>query len=151
MTRMDMTHVAYAGSPAAMRGILGGEAEISFTSLVSSLAHVRSGKLRALAVTSLERAPVLPDVPTLDESGVKQFEVSGWQAVLAPAGTSIAIRAKLQRAISEILNAPDVSARMAAQGLTIVASPPAQFGEYLASEVSKWGELIRRLRLNTAR
>jgi len=148
MARIELVHAPYGGSPAAMTAILGGEAQLSFTSLVSSLPHVRSQKLRAVAVTSLARVGVLPEVPTLDESGVKGFEVSGWQAVLAPVGTPARIREKLQEAIAQSLRVPAITERLQASGLEVVASTPAQFGAYLAAEIAKWGALVERLSLS---
>ena len=147
MTRANLTHVPYKGSPAAMAGILAGEAQISFTSLVSTLPHVKSGKLRAVAVTSLKRAQVLPAVPTLHESGVTGFEVSGWQGVFAPAGTPDSIRQKLQREIARAIHVPELSKHMAVQGLTTVGSTPQEFRRYVVAEVTKWSELIGHLGL----
>ena len=147
MARIELVHVPYAGSPAAMSAMLMGEAQISFTSLLSSLPHVKSGRLRALAVTSLSRARVLPEVPTLDESGVTGFEVSGWQGVLAPAGTPWAIRQQLHAAVAEVLRAAEIAAQLEASGLDVVASTPDAFGRYLKTETTKWGALIRRLGL----
>lgn len=149
--KIELTHAAYPGSPAAMAAVLGNEAQVSFTSLVSSLPHVRSKKLRALAVTSLERVRVLPEVPTLDESGVKGFEVSGWQALLAPAATPLPIRQRLQGMVAQVLSASDIRERLQASGLDVVATTPGQFEAYLASEVAKWGALVRELNSRSGR
>jgi len=145
MAGTRMVHAPYPGSPAAMTAILSGDAQASFTSLVSSLPHIKASRLRAVAVTTIERTPALPEVPTLHESGVKDFEVSGWQAVLAPAGTPEEIRQKLQLAIAGILHTPAVAAHMQRLGLQVVASSPQTFGRYLDAEVAKWGALVRRL------
>ena len=147
MARVSLTHVPYPGSPAAMTALFAGAAQISFTSLVSTLPHVQAGRLRALAVTTLKRTRVLPGVPTLHESGVPGFEVSGWQGVFAPRNVPPAIALKLQAAIAAILDTPDVAERLAAQGLDPVASTPEAFRLYLESEVPKWSALIRGLKI----
>jgi tripartite-type tricarboxylate transporter receptor subunit TctC len=147
LTKINILHVPYKGSPAAMNSLLAAQTDMGFTSLVSTVPHIASGRLRAIAVTSLKRSKILPDIPTLDESGVTGFEVSGWQAILAPAGTHAAAIRKLQRQIAEIVLAPDVSARMATLGLDMIGSTPGEFARYLESEVSKWGTLVTSLGL----
>lgn len=107
--------------------------------------------LCAIAVTSLKRTKILPDIPTLDESGVKGFEVSGWQAILVPTGTPAVTIRQLQRNIADIILAPEVSARMARLGLDMIGSPPGEFAHYLESEVSKWSTLITNLGLKGSR
>lgn len=146
--RINITHAPYGGSPAAMSGIIAGEVDMSFTSLVSTTPHIAAGRLRALAVTSLRRTRILPDVPTLDESGVKGFEVSGWQAILVPAGTPQPVILRLQERIAGIVLAPPVVARMAKRGLEMIGSTPDAFGRYLETEIAKWGTLIRNLGLS---
>jgi tripartite-type tricarboxylate transporter receptor subunit TctC len=114
-----------------------------FDGLVTSLPHIKAGKLRPLAVASTTRSPLLPDVPTMTEAGVPGFEAVGLAAILAPAGTPQPIVDKLYREIAAILKMPDVKGQLEGMGLEIVASSPSEFSAYIDSESKKWGKLIK--------
>src|SRR4051812_31443150 len=144
MAGVDLVHVPYKGSPQALTDLLGGQTQLMFASLVSAIPHLRQNRLRALGVTALHRSAVLPDVPTISESGLRGYDVAVWMGVVAPAGTPPAIVAQLNRQIAAILQAPDVRERLAVQGLEAASNTPAEFGAYIASEVRKWSAVIKQ-------
>lgn len=143
MAGVNFVHVPYKGTPQMMPELLSGQIQMSFTSLVSALPSIKQSRLRPLGVTSLQRAASLPEVPTISESGLKGYEVTVWQGIVAPARTPQAIIAQLNRQISAILQIPDTRERLAAQGLEPAANKPEQFGAYIATEVVKWGKVIK--------
>jgi tripartite-type tricarboxylate transporter receptor subunit TctC len=126
-----------------MQDLLGGRVALSFPTIPSALPHVRSGKLQALAVTSAQRTNAMPDVPTIAESGLPGYEASSWYAVLAPAGTPAPLVARMQQAIAQALEAPDMKQRFAAEGLEPVANEPQAFGTMLEREVVKWSKVVK--------
>ena len=142
-TGVPATHVPYKGTPPALNDLLGGRVQVMFDGVITSLPHIKAGKLRPIAVASLTRSPLLPDVPTMTEAGVAGFETVGLAAILAPSGTPPAIVDKVAREVAAILRMPDVRAQLEAMGLEIVASPPAEFAAYIDSESRKWGKLIK--------
>jgi tripartite-type tricarboxylate transporter receptor subunit TctC len=117
------------------------------SSLLPALPHARSGKLRVLAVTSMSRSAVLPDVPTASESGLPKFETSSWHGILAPAGTPRAIVAKLHGKFVEALHQPEIKERLNAQGLDVVASTPEQFAAHIKAETDKYARVINQIGL----
>ena len=135
-------HVPYKGGGPAMSDLLGGQVDASFQNINSVVPHVKTGKLRALAVTSAKRSTLLPEVPTLGEAGVKGVDVYSWQAVAAPRGLPADLKAKLHAAIVASLNDPAVKAKLEAVGFAIVANTPEQFAQYQASEFARWKSLI---------
>jgi tripartite-type tricarboxylate transporter receptor subunit TctC len=141
---LQMVHVPYKGGAPAVQAALAGDVQLTSVSVNTSLPHIKSGKLRALAIASSKRSPVLPDVPTLAEAGVPGVEADSWLAILGPAGMPEAIVAKLNREIGAALNHPPVKERLASVGLTAVASSPAALHAMLPGEVRKWGEAVRR-------
>ena len=144
MAGINLVHVPYKGSPQALTDLLGGQTQLMFASLVSALPHIRQSRLRALGVTSLRRAAALPEVPAISEAGLRGYDVSVWQGVVAPAGTPPAVIAQLNRQIAAILQTPDIRERLAVQGLEAVTNTPRDFGNYIAAEVSKWAAVIRQ-------
>ena len=138
---LDITHVPYKGSGPAIVGLLGREVDFMFDSLSSSLPQIQAGKFRALAVTSPARSKVLPDVPTVSESGVRGFDVTVWYAVLAAAGTPAPIIQKLNAEIVKSLRAPEVKARIEAAGYDVVGSTPAELDSFIRSEIVRWGKV----------
>ncbi len=144
MAGVNLVHVPYKGSPQALTDLLGGQTQLMFASLVSSLPHIRQGRLRALGVTTLQRAAALPEVPTISEAGLRGYEVAVWMGVVAPAGTPPDVIAQLNRQIAAILQAPDIRERLGAQGLEAFTNSPAEFGTYIAAEVRKWARVIRQ-------
>ena len=142
MAGVDFIHVPYRGAGPALADLLGGQVLISFAGIAGSIDHVRSGKLRALAVTTAARSPALPDVPTVSEF-VPGFEAGDWLGLGAPKKTPAAIVDKLNSEIAAALADPKITARFADLGGTALALTPAEFGKLLADETEKWGKVIR--------
>lgn len=143
MAGVDILHLPYRGAAPAMTDLLGGHVPMMFDSLPTVLSAVQSGTLRALAVTSRQRDPSLPEVPTLDEAGVKGFEAIAWFGMYMPAGASPA-RAQLEQAMKEILAKPELKEAFVKLGLepgTLVGEP---FGRFVSSEIAKWGEVVKK-------
>jgi tripartite-type tricarboxylate transporter receptor subunit TctC len=143
MSGVQMTHVPYKGSAPAVQDLLGGQVQLMFDNLPSALPHIKAGKLRALAVTSAQRAPVLPDVPTIAEAGLPGFEASSWFGVLAPAGTSPAIVAKLNAEIAKWLASPEAKEKLQGQGANVAGGPPEEFTKHIAAETAKWAKVVK--------
>jgi tripartite-type tricarboxylate transporter receptor subunit TctC len=141
-TSTEGLHIPYKGGGPAINDLLGGQVDAAFVNINSILQHIKGGKVRALAISSDKRSPLLPEVPTLQEQGVKGAEVQSWQAVAAPKGLPADIKAKLQKAIAESLNDPAIKERLLAQGFEIVANTPEQFARYQAVEYARWKQLI---------
>lgn len=142
-TGTDMLHVPYKGSGPAVIAMLGNEVDLMFDSISTSLPQVKAGKLKALAVTSGERAQVLPDVPTVKESGVPDFVVNGWYGIIAPQGTPPAVVSKLSQSIAEVVKQPAVGAQLAEYGYQLVGSTPQAFGEHINKEMDMWERVVR--------
>ena len=143
MTGARMTHVPYKGSAPALQDLAGGQVQLMFDNLPSSLALIKAGKLRALAVTSAARAAALPDVPTIAESGVPGFEASSWFGILAPAGTPAPIVAKIDAEVAQWLASPDARERLLAQGANAAGGTPDDFARHIAAETAKWAKVVR--------
>ena len=135
-------HVPYKGGGPAIQDLIAGHSQVSFQNVNSVLNHIRSGKLKALAVTADKRSAVLPDVPTLAESGVKGVEVSSWQAVAAPKGLPKDVNDKLHGAIVKALNDPDVRKNLSEQGFEVVGNSQEQFATFLTQELARWKAVI---------
>lgn len=142
-TGVPMQHVPYKGSGPALTDVIGGQTELMFDSMPSSIGHIRSGKLKAIAVTTAKRAGALPDVPTIAESGVPGYDISTWYGVWAPAGTPREIVARVSGEIAKIVRAPQVRERLAALGATPVGNTPEEFTAYNQSELAKWGKIVK--------
>ena len=125
-----------------MTDLLGSQVESSFMNINTALPQIKAGKLRALAITSAKRSPLLPDVPTLEESGVKEVNVNSWQAVAAPKGLPVDIKKRLLEAIVSTIKDPAVTASLLALGFEVVLNTPEQFAAYQASEYTRWQKLI---------
>lgn len=143
MTGVEMTHVPYKGSAPALTDLVGGQVQLMFDNLPSSLAFIKAGKLRALAVTSAERSTALPDVPTLAESGLKGFEASSWFGVLAPAGTPSDIVTKINAAVASWLATPEARDRLAGQGALAAGGSPGAFAKHIGDETAKWQKVVK--------
>jgi tripartite-type tricarboxylate transporter receptor subunit TctC len=141
---VDIQHVPYKGSAPALADLLGNQIGIMFDNMPSSIAHVRSGKLRPLAVTTAKRSPELPDVPTVAEAGVPGYEATSWFGMFAPAGTPAPVLARLNGALTKVLNDPGVRKRMAEQGAEPVSETPEQFAAFIAAESRKWGDVVKQ-------
>ena len=136
-------HVPYRGGGPALLDTLGGQVDMSFPTLSAALPHVKAGNLRALAVTSTTRSPLLPDVPTLQEAGVKDFQFTQWLALLAPANTPRDVVTRLNSALKNALESKDVRDKFAQQGFDAFITTPEDAGKFIASEVQRFGKLIK--------
>jgi tripartite-type tricarboxylate transporter receptor subunit TctC len=143
-TGTRMTHVPYKGSGQAIVDLLAGTVDLNFESPPNVLPHLQSGKLRALAITSTQRSPLLPDVPTLAEAGVRDAEMLQWFAVLGPAGLPPPILQRLNGELVAILRQPDVVEKIASQGGEIIGGTPAEFAAFLPRDVAAWAQLIKQ-------
>ena len=141
-TGSEGLHVPYKGGAPAIQDLLGGQVEASFQNINAIIEHVNGGKLRALAITSQKRSPLLPNVPTLAEAGVKGVDVYSWQAVVAPKGLPADVRAQLHAAIVAALNDPQVRQRFTTLGFEVVANTPEQFAAFQQAEFSRWQKVI---------
>jgi tripartite-type tricarboxylate transporter receptor subunit TctC len=135
-------HVPYKGGAPAISDLLAGHAQVSFQNINAVLGHIRSGKLRALAVTGDKRSPALPDVPTLAEAGVREVDVFSWQAVAAPKGLPRDVRDKLHGALVKGLQDPEVVKTLSDQGIEVVGNTPEQFDKFLNEELARWKRVI---------
>ncbi|HEY0885658.1 MAG TPA: tripartite tricarboxylate transporter substrate binding protein [Ramlibacter sp.] len=135
-------HVPYKGGGPAMNDILGGQVHASFQNINAVVQHVAAGKLRALAITSAQRSPLLPQVPTLAEAGIKGVDVYSWQGVAAPRGLPADLKAKLHAALVASINDEAVKAKLVAQGFEVVANTPEQFTKFQADEFARWKKVI---------
>ncbi len=142
-TGTEGLHIPYKGGAPAINDLLGNQVQYSFQNVNAVLQHIRSGKLHAIAVTGDKRSPVLPDVPTLAEAGVKGAEVYSWQGLAAPKNLPPAVRDKIANAAIAAINEPAVKKRMLDQGLEIVASKPAEFAAFQQREFARWRDLIK--------
>ena len=136
-------HIPYKGGSPAITDLLGGQVDAAFMNINVVMQHIMSGKMRALAITSVKRSPLLSSVPTLEESGIKDANVNSWQAVAAPKGLPADLKAKLHAAIVAGLNDPQLKAKLLDQGFEIVANTPEQFTAIQASEFARWKKLIQ--------
>jgi tripartite-type tricarboxylate transporter receptor subunit TctC len=143
MAHIDVQQVPFRGSSLVVTDLMGGRITMSFIPPTATLPLIREGKIRALAVTSRERAPFLPDVPTLDESGFPGFDVTGWFGMVAPAGTSAAVIEKLNRETVKIMALPDMRDKLDAIGIVPLGSSPAQFADLIKAETAYWARMIR--------
>jgi tripartite-type tricarboxylate transporter receptor subunit TctC len=143
MAGVQMTHVPYKGSAPALQDLIGGQVQLMFDNLPPSLPQIKAGKLRALAVTSLTRAPALPDVPTVAEAGLPGFEASSWFGLLAPAGTPQPIIIKLNAAVAAWLATPEAKEKMTAIGANAAGGPPENFVKHIAAETAKWSKVVK--------
>jgi tripartite-type tricarboxylate transporter receptor subunit TctC len=140
---VKLTHVPYKGAAQALTDTLGGQVDSFMSSVPSALAHVKSGRLRALAVSSAARSPQLPGTPTIAESGYPGFEASTWYGLLAPAGTPAPVISRLNGEVNRALAAKEVRERLASEGGETLGGSPAQFAAFLAAEHAKWGRVVR--------
>ena len=143
MAGVDIVHVPYKGSGPAVTDLLGGQVQMMFDNLPSSAPQIKAGKLRPLGVTSKERSPTLPDVPTIAEAGVPGYEAFSWFGVLAPAGTPDAIVTKLRDEIARALADPAMRERLAELGAEPVGGTPAEFADLITAESAKWAKVVQ--------
>ena len=143
-TNTQLTHVPYKGGPAAATAVMSGEATVSFSTIETVLSLIQAKRLRPLAVSTRERTPALPDVPTVMEAGYKDYEVIGWFGLFAPSGTPPAVVDALSTEISRMMTTPAMRDRAAQEGATPVGNKPAEFERFLRSELAKWTPIIQK-------
>ena len=142
-TDVKITHVPYKGGGPAMIDLLGGNIQLIFATAASAVGHIKSGKIRALAVTTLKRSPLVPDLPTVAETGLKGFEANNWYGVLVPAKTPRAIIMRLNKDLTTALTTPAIKELLFKQGLDVAPESPEAFGAYIKSENVKWAKVIK--------
>ena len=142
MAGIRMTHIAYKGAAPSIVALISGETQLTFTTVLVAMPHVKSGRLRALGVASLKRAAVLPDIPTIDEAGVRGYESNAWYGLLAPAKTPPAIIEQLHRETVKALQLADVRDNLKAQGAEPVGSTPRDFATLINAEIEKWRKVV---------
>ena len=138
-----MVHVPYKGAGPAITELMGGQVHMLFANPAASIAHVKSGKLRALAVSGDKRSVIMPEVPTVAEAAIPGFEASTWWGILAPARTPDALIAKLNAELARSLTQSDALNRIAALGADVVGGPPQKLADHLRAEIPKWGRVVR--------
>ena len=144
MAGIEVEHVPFKGTGPAMIDVIGGHTQALLTSIVTSLPHVRSGKLKPLGLSDTKRATLLPDLPTIDEAGVPGYEASNWWGVGVPAGTPQPIIARLHREITAIQNSDELKKQFAKDGAVIVQISTAEFERFLFAEMEKWGNVVKQ-------
>jgi tripartite-type tricarboxylate transporter receptor subunit TctC len=147
VTGAKLVHVPYKGVNLAMQGVLAGEIHLVFIGIPAALPHIKAGRLRALALVASQRSPALPEVPTAAEAGLKDFEVTTWYGVMAPAGTPRPIVTRLNAELGKIMHTADVKERLAGMATDPLTSTPEEFAAYLKQEIAKWGDVVRKANL----
>jgi tripartite-type tricarboxylate transporter receptor subunit TctC len=142
MAGIELVHVPYKGGSLAVTDLLGGRLALMFANLTTVQAHIKSGKVRALAIGTARRSPVVPELPTVAEAGVPGYEANNWNGVVVPAGTPRTAIERLQREIKAIVSASDMRDKLLAAAFEPVADTPAEFARYLASERTKWAKVV---------
>ena len=144
MAGTNAVHIPYAGGSPTLMAVVRGDVDFMFTTMLSGMPLAKSGQVRAIAITSLERSPLVPELPTVSESGLKGFELVTWYGIIARAGTPKAIVDQLAKDIDAVVKEPKLAARLAAEGTQVIASGPDKFGPYLNAEVKKWSVIAKQ-------
>jgi tripartite-type tricarboxylate transporter receptor subunit TctC len=147
LTNVDLVHVPYKGSAQALTDVIAGQVQLMFVNTLSSIQHVRSGRLRVLGITTAQRAAIAPDVPTIAESGVPGYELITWTGVAAPAGTPRETIVRLNRDLVRTLELPDVREKLLAQGSEVTPSTPEQFAKLIANDTARLGRVARTAKM----
>src|SRR5689334_396233 len=140
---IDIVHVPYKGAGPALQDVIAGHVQMMFATASSVVSHIREGKVRALGVATLKRTAVLPDIPTIDELGIKNFDATTWHGLVAPAHPPNEVIVTLNRALAAALDDPDVKTSLAALGVDVVGGTPEEFAAYIKSEIPKWAAIIK--------
>jgi tripartite-type tricarboxylate transporter receptor subunit TctC len=143
MAGIELTHIPYKGGGPALADLVGGQIQLMLENIPSTLPFVKGGKLRALAVSSLKRSPLVPDLPTVDESGLKGYEIVGWNGLFVPAGTPRPIVTKVHAETVKALANPTVKERLAGLGADAIGSSPEQFAAFVQAEIKKWAKVVQ--------
>jgi tripartite-type tricarboxylate transporter receptor subunit TctC len=147
MAKLEMNHIPYRGGGPALNDVMGGQVPLFFANVASSLGHIQSGRLRALAVTSKLRSRVLPELPSMEEAGLKGYEVLEWNPVLVPAGVPAPVRAKLAAALRQAMSEPEVLARVRALGGEVFSGGEAETASFLKVQQALWARVVRERRI----
>jgi tripartite-type tricarboxylate transporter receptor subunit TctC len=148
MTKTEMVHIPYKSSAPSLTDVIAGQIQVLFNNAISTVPFIKAGQVRALAVTSLNRMQALPELPSINEAGVKGYDNSSWSAVAAPAGTPKEIITKLNTELNAIMKLPDIQEKSAAVGAVIVGGTPEQYGEYLKSEIAKFARVVKEANIS---
>ena len=143
MSGINMLHVPFKGGGPAMLSVIAGQTQISIGSLIQTLPHIRSGKLKALGVGGAKRSSALPDVPTIAESGIPGYEANNWWGIVAPAGTPADVIKKLSTELSAILTSPDTQKWFVSEGAEVMSKNPDEFRKFISTEMGKWGRVVK--------
>jgi tripartite-type tricarboxylate transporter receptor subunit TctC len=143
-TGVDITHIPYKGGAPALQDLLGGHVPVVMSGLYTVSSAIKAGQIKALFVTSAQRSPLFPDLPTAQESGFVGFVADEWWGILAPKGTPPAIVSKINAEITRIFSQPDVKARIDKLGIEFIGSTPVQFGDFMQKESSKWSSVLKK-------
>jgi tripartite-type tricarboxylate transporter receptor subunit TctC len=143
MAGVDIVHVPFKGGGPAMIDVIGGHSQVLVSSLVQTIPHIRSGKLKALGVGGVKRLDVLPDVPTIAEAGVPGYAAANWWGIVAPAGTPQAVIDRLYKEITAVLSTPETQKQFASEGAEVVQKSPAEFKQHVAAELAKWAKVVK--------
>jgi tripartite-type tricarboxylate transporter receptor subunit TctC len=146
--QVELAEIPYQGGGPAVQSVVAGQTDMTFANLLAAQPLIKAGRVKALAVTSSKRSAIAPDVPTLAESGLAGYDLSGWFGIWAPAGTPKPIVETLNAAIVKVLNEPEIRARLERDGAEVVASSPAEFDRYVRSEYAKWDKVIKAARIH---
>jgi tripartite-type tricarboxylate transporter receptor subunit TctC len=142
LAAVNVVHVPYKGGGPAQAALMAGEVQFMFDTAVSALPHIKSGRTRALAVTTRARSPLLPELPSMAEAGLKDFDLDGWAGLVGPAGMPAEIAQRLQQEIAQVLRAPDMAERMVSLGADARGSTPEEFRRFIAAEAAKWRRIV---------
>jgi tripartite-type tricarboxylate transporter receptor subunit TctC len=148
MTGIKMLHIPYKGGGPSVIGLVSGEAAVGFTTTPSCITQIKAGRLRALAVTTAQRSPFLPDLPTVAQAGVPGYDTSAWYGMLVPTGTPADIIARLNAEAGKVLKMPDVKSRLDATGMVPKTGTPEELGRHMHAEIAKWGKIVKALNLH---
>ena len=144
VTGAKLIHIPYKGVNLAMQDVLAGNVHLVFIGIPAAVPHIKAGKLRALALVAPQRSAALPEVPTVAEAGLRDFEVTTWYGVLAPAGTPRNVVSRLNAELGKIMHSPELKEKLAATGTEPLTSTPEEFADYIKREIAKWGEVVRK-------
>ena len=145
MAKIDVVHVPYKAAPQALSDLVSGQIQLQFSNLMTALPHVKNGRLRGIAVTTIQRSPAIPELPTMDQAGLRGYRVDQTYGVVAPGRTPAPIVAKLNAEIVNILKSPDIGQRMSAEGAMLVGNTPQEYLEYLKAELQKWTRVVKEV------
>jgi tripartite-type tricarboxylate transporter receptor subunit TctC len=147
MARVNLTHVPYKGGGPASIGLISGEVQVGFSGILTAIPHMRSGRMRGIAVSTKQRSPALPDLPTVDEGGVPGYDKASWFGWFAPAGVPAPIIAHVYQAVAKVLKDPATVKRLAAEGAVTIGNPPEEFTAFVHAEIAEWTKLIKQMKL----